>query len=254
MPGTMSLELCGPAWPVVEKRDRGRLANMDGVAAVAVLGGSETAARGVGDPYPLLLGRALGLEVVNLGLPNASPDAFLRDHARLARARESGLCVVAAMGAANMSNRLYAVHPRRNDRFLSPSPALRMLFPEVDFAEICFTRQLLLTLHDAAPERWGIVREELRIAWMARMRALLGRLPPAILLWTAPDGEEDGPLGPEPLFVTADMVEGLRPLVREVVAVTVGPRTRAEDQGRIAAALIDPVRAHLPEGRASGVA
>jgi hypothetical protein len=161
------------------------------------------------------------------------------------------------MGAANLSNRLYAVHPHRNDRFLGPSPALRVLFPEVDFAEICFTRHLLLALHEAAPDRWGIVREELRIAWVARMRALLARLPPAILLWPTPEasgGAEEGPLGPDPLFVTADMVEGLRPLVREVVAVTVGPRPDAAAHERIAAALEGPVRAHLPEARDRGAA
>lgn len=234
-----------PAWPEATH-------GVGDAPALAILGGSETAARGLSEPYPHLLGRALGRSVLDLSRPHASAEAFLRGEARLAEG--AGLCVVAAMGAANLTNRLYAVHPRRNDRFLGPSPALRVLFPEVDFAEICFTRHLLLALHEAAPDRWGIVREELRIAWMARMRALLGRLPPAILLWTAPDGEGEGPLGPDPLFVTADMVEGLRPLVRDVVAVTVAPRPGAEDHARIAAALLNPVRAHLPEGRDRGAA
>lgn len=248
------MKFFGPARPVAELWSGGGPAGAEAIAAVAVLGGSETVARGGGDAYPALLARALGRAVTDLALPSASADAFLRDEARLARARGAGLCVVAAMGAANLTNRLYAVHPRRNDRFLGPSPALRVLFPEVDFAEICFTRHLLLALHEAAPDRFGIVREELRIAWMARMRTLLSRLPPAILLWSAPEGEGEGPLGPDPLFVTADMVEGLRPLVREVVAVTVALRPGAEDHARIAAALLEPVRAHLPEGRGRGAA
>ncbi len=36
------------------------------------------------------------------------------------------------MGAQNLSNRFYAVHPRRNDRFLRASTLMKTIFREVD--------------------------------------------------------------------------------------------------------------------------
>ena len=44
-----------------------------------VLGGTETYGRYVQRPYPDMLEQAMGLPVVNLGLPNAGLDAFVQD-------------------------------------------------------------------------------------------------------------------------------------------------------------------------------
>lgn len=243
--GSSRLSFRGPARP------------LDG-RHIAFVGGSETVARGVAEPFPALLEGALGEVCINFGQHNASVEAFLHDPVVADACRDATVTVVAATGAANLSNRLYAVHPRRNDRVVRASASLRVLFPEVDFAEICFTRHLLLTLHAAAPDRFGIVREELRIAWIARMRTLLDRIGPrAVLLWLAPHPPpsetgpepEEGPLGRDPLFVSAPMVEGLRPLVQEVVVVPSGPGGGGPDQAahqRAAEALAAPIRALLP--------
>ena len=77
------------------------------------------------------------------------------------------------MGAQNMSNRFYQVHPRRNDRLTRVSTVMQAIFPEVDFSEFCFTRHLLTRLAEVAPERFPILREELQAAWTARMRTFL---------------------------------------------------------------------------------
>lgn len=222
---------------------------------VAVVGGSETCGRGLAEPYPALLGRELGVACVDLGRHNASVEAFLRDPGAVRVCQGAALTVLAVTGAANLSNRLYSVHPRRNDRFTRPAPALRVLFPEVDFAEICFTRHLLLTLRSLGPDRFEIVREELRIAWAARMEAFLDRIGPrVVLLWFAPHPPppaeaEEGPLGTGPLFVSAPMLEALRPRVRAIVTVTGGPPGGPLDAGAhrgAAEALAAPLRAHLP--------
>lgn len=142
------------------------------------------------------------------------------------------------------------MHPRRNDRFLKPSTSLRAIYPEMDFAEICFTRHLLMALHDAAPDRFDVIREELRIAWAARMRTFIDRIgPQVVLLWFPPaPAAEEGPLGPDPLFVTKAMVEGLRPLVRGIVAVPPGHQGEhpAAAHARAAAALSGVLRGLLP--------
>lgn len=208
---------------------------------IAVVGGG---AEGAGARVAARLEAELGVPCADFGVLNASVEAFLQDPVVPGACRAARLTVVEVLGAANLSNRLYSVHPRRNDRFLRPSPALRALYPAVDFAEICFTRHLLLRLREADAERFDLVVEELRIAWAARMRAFLERIGPrALLLWRgARDG--GGPLGPEPLFVTPAMVEALRPLVAGIVAV---PETEAAAHREVAAALAGPARALLGE-------
>ena len=77
--------------------------------------------------------------------------------------------VLEVLGAANLSSRLYAVHRRRNDRFLHPSAELQKLYPEMDFTQFNFTGHMLSSLYALDPQRFGVVRDIL----LARPVALI---------------------------------------------------------------------------------
>ena len=191
-------------------------------AYVSVIGGSHAYGKYVRAPFPDLLERALGLPVVNLGQQNAGIDVFLNDPATLAIAAKSSVAVVQMLGPQNNSNRFYAVHPRRNDRFLAAKPALRDLFPKVDFTEFNFTRHLLLALQQHSPERFQILSSELRQVWIAHMRRLLAQLPcPKLLVWiseTAPVAAQNAnDLLANPMLIDRDMIAEIAPLATRVV-------------------------------------
>jgi hypothetical protein len=113
------------------------------------------------------------------------------------------------MGAANMSNRYYSVHIRRNDRFVRPSSALRKDFPSVDFSQIHFTHHLLGALERTSPEAFDKVVGELRMAWRSRMQSLLPDLGRPLLLVCLAVMRDGAPV-PIADFVTHEMVEGLK--------------------------------------------
>jgi hypothetical protein len=171
---------------------------------VAFLGGTETYGKYIGRPFPDLLDETVPMPCVNLGVVNAGHDLYLNDPGVMDLARQARVCVLQIGGAQNMSNRFYTVHPRRNDRFVKASRLMRQIFSDVDFTDFAFTRHMLETLARFAPDRFGLLREELQQAWVARTRLLSenlgGRL---ILLWFAPvdppaghDGPGLGPAGP----------------------------------------------------------
>ncbi len=178
---------------------------------VAFLGSTETYGKFIETPYPELTGQALGITSLNLGCINAGIDTFHDDPTVQDLCRGARACVVQVMGAHKLSNRLYTVHPRRNDRFLSASKLLMTLFPEADFTDIHFTRHLLSMLQKADAARFETVRDELTAAWVSRMTALVARVRvPVVLLWAAghgPDEASDLPDGAEPLFVTRAMLD-----------------------------------------------
>lgn len=150
------------------------------------LGGTETFGRFIADPFPAQIGARLGRPVVNMGVPNAGLDVMLNDPAiTQARARASAV-VLQIPEAANMNNRFYTVHPRRNDRFIKATTLLRTIFPEVDFTEFHFTGHLLGHLAALSADRFALVRAELCTAWLARMRRMLTETTcPVHLLWLA---------------------------------------------------------------------
>ncbi|OUS22988.1 hypothetical protein DI396_11515 [Litorivita pollutaquae] len=191
---------------------------------VAFLGGSETYGKFIETPFPALVERQLNLPCVNFGWLNAGVDVFSSDAMVLEAADNARATVVQVVGAHNMSNRFYAVHPRRNDRFLQASALMRTVFREVDFTEFHFTRHMLRALRKLSPERYVMVREELQNAWVARMKMLLSKIGgKTVLLWFAdhqPDAPVDDDLASDPLYVTREMIETLRPLVTEIVEVT----------------------------------
>ncbi len=205
---------------------------------VACLGSSETFGRFVPRPWPQLLSEQLGVPCANFGVMNAGPELVLRDPTLQLALAEARVTVVAVSGAHTVSNRLYSVHPRRNDRVIRVSQSLTTMFRNVDFTEIHFVRHLLTTLLHADPLRFAIVVDELRMAWTARMATLFeaieGRI---VLLWMAEHAPPDPPdmrvvpdvaagLGPDPLFVTQQMLDRLSPLVTRVVEVIASEETR----------------------------
>lgn len=205
---------------------------------LAFLGGADTYVRFVEAPFPSLVETALTetgatWTGVNLGAVNAGIDLYLGDPAVLAVAAQANLCVVQVMGAQNMSNRFYGVHPRRNDRFLHASDRLQQLYPEVDFTEFHFTLHMLGRLREISDTRFAEVTAELRIAWVARMKHLLtllgGRV---VLLWAAghtpPETHVDA-LAPAPLFVERGMIETLRPRAAAVLELMLPPAGAATD-------------------------
>ena len=216
----------------------------------AVLGGIETYGRYVPRPYPVLVEAALGMPVVNLGCPNAGPDAWLADPAVMEIVTRAAVVVVQVPGAADLTNRLYAVHPRRNDRFLRASPLLQAIYRGVDFTDFSFTRHLLQSLHAAGEARFALVAEELRAAWIARMGNLLAQVPGRkVLLWMAdhvPGPRRDVPQG-EPVLVDAAMMETAGAQADAVVCAVASARARAQGvAGMVFPAMSEPAARGLP--------
>ena len=193
---------------------------------VAMLGGTETYGKFIERPFPQLSEEALDHTVVNFGCVNAGIDVFVNDQTILDAASKAAVTVVQMTGAQNMSNRFYAVHPRRNDRFLRASNLLKTIYREVDFTEFNFTRHLLTSLHAASPDKFAMVEQELKEAWVARMKTLISKVDGKIvLLWMADHAPESCASctieGPDPLFVGEEMINELRPFVTGVVEVEV---------------------------------
>lgn len=211
-PGAQALDYQTCSYGSSKLLYRGPRRTLDGPFC-AVLGSSEAFGKFVSAPFPALLEQNLGLPVVNFATMNAGLDVFLSEGAVLDACGKALVTVVQLPGAQNMSNRFYAVHPRRNDRFLRASAMMKSIYPEVDFTEFTFTRHMLSTLRARAPEKFRFVEQELRASWLARMRQVLQRIAgPVVLLWLesyhAPHRAPDG-LGEDPLFVSENMVAAL---------------------------------------------
>ncbi len=212
---------------------------------VAVLGGAETYGKFVPQPYPALLEGMLGKPVVNFGVPSAGPDAWSHDPALVELVAKARVTVVQVTGAQNLTNRFYSVHPRRNDRFLRASPLLLQIFREVDFTEFNFTRHMLQSLRRVSPEKFALLADELRAAWLARMSALVPRLGPrVVLVWMQPDpGDPDA----EPMLVDAAMIDALRPHVAAVLSVSFSATARAAGvAGMVFPPLAEPAARGMP--------
>lgn len=192
---------------------------------VAFLGGTETFGRFIPQPFPALISNMLGLNVANLGCVNAGVDAYWRDDALMGLCRGAQAVVLQIVGAHNLSNRFYTVHPRRNDRFIAASDLLSALYPEIDFTRYSFIRHLLGDLMAVDPKRFARVRSELATAWTCRMRSMIQRIDrPVILLWFADQppteqGHQDLDQGRHPLFVTRFMLDDVAELARDVITV-----------------------------------
>ncbi len=219
---------------------------------VALLGGTETYGKYVPRPYPALIESATGLRMVNLGCVNAGLDVYLNETSVTQIAAEADLVVVQLVGAHNLTNRYYTVHPRRNDRFLGATPLLRSMFREVEFTEFHFTRHMLQSLHAVSEERFDVVAEDLRSAWTERMHRLLARLPTkVVLLWMAgrrpPVASGRADLSADPLLINAEMISAIRPLAAAYVEAISSPEARARGvQGMSFGPMDAPAAAGLP--------
>lgn len=206
---------------------RGPRRDLDKGPYVAFVGGTETYGKFIEKPFPALVEERTGMTTANFGFPNAGIDVFAQDPFVVGAAANARASVVQIMGTANMSNRFYSVHPRRNDRFVAASQLLRTIYREVDFAEFNYTKHMLNHLLTISPERFEAVKLELQEAWVARMRLILGQMRGnTVLLWFAayaPDGPDDlttmSGIGPDPLFVTRGMIDAVRDFATDVVEV-----------------------------------
>ncbi|HMO08578.1 MAG TPA: DUF6473 family protein [Paracoccaceae bacterium] len=214
---------------------------------VAAMGGTETYGRFIPEPWPALVEAATGFRMVNLGLPHAGPDAFLADPGVMAVVARARAVVLQCPGAANLSNPFYAVHPRRNDRFLRALPPLVQLFPEVDFTHFHFTGHLLATLRGLSPQRFGTLAAGLRATWVARMQALVAAPGvPVVLLWMG-DAPPGGERGQDGVAVTAAMLAQVSEGAARRVEVVFSPDALSEGCAGMAFAPMDrPAAEGLP--------
>jgi len=193
---------------------------------LAFIGGTETYGKFIEQPFPAQVEKAIGTTCANFGFPNAGIDAFAHDPFVVNAAVKAKITVIQVLGAQNMTNRFYAVHPRRNDRFVSASQLLSTIYRDVDFADFHFNKHMLRRLMLVSPDRFATVRAELQQAWLARTRLMLGQIKgKTILLWLsdhAPqssDENDDQTLGTDPLFVTREMIDEIAPYATKVVEV-----------------------------------
>lgn len=198
---------------------------------MSFIGSTETYGRFIEKPFPDLLEKRLGVECVNFGVVNVGLDLYMNEPPILNIAQNAAIKVVQVIGAQNMSNRYYSVHPRRNDRFLRAGDRLEMLYPEVDFTDFHFNRHLLSSLREISEDRFMLVVDELKQAWVARMKHLLTQLRGrVVLLWFAaedPPGKGSTSIS-DPAFVDRDMLDAIRPRVTHLVKVTRSEDARIE--------------------------
>lgn len=197
---------------------------------VAFLGGTEVYGRFVEFPFVDSLQSRLGVDCINLGSVNAGLDSFAQDESLIGIARDAQISVMQMLGAQNISNPYYRVHPRRNDRFLQAKPALKTLYPEVDFTEFHFNKHLLCTLRDISGQRFEQVREQLQRSWVERMSTLIEALDGRVLLlWLRYQLDADTGFPEEPVLVDRSMADALRPKVQGILEFRAESAAAAHD-------------------------
>lgn len=194
---------------------------------VACVGGTETFGRFVDRPFPVLLEDRIGRSCINFGSVGSGIDTFLNDPDLLRIASMAEICILQVPGAQNLSNRMYRVHPRRNDRFVQASAGLCRLFPEVDFTEFHYTKHMLSCLNELSRDRFAEVVDELRTAWIARMGLLIQALGSRVLLlWLRYEGAGQPDEWAEPLMVSDEMVEAISGAAIGVAEIPVSSAAR----------------------------
>ena len=190
---------------------------------VAFLGGTEVYGKFIERSLPEVLGGLIDRPVVNLGCVNAGTDLVVNDDTVIDICRNAEVTVVQITGAQNTSNRFYSVHPRRNDRFLKASKLLSTIFRDVDFTEFHFTRHLLSHLAERSPQKFEMVQQELKDAWVARMQSMMAKIGGNfVLLWMSdrtPDATCEEWSSRDPLFVDRAMLDAVADQAKDIVEV-----------------------------------
>ncbi len=191
---------------------------------VVCIGDGATYGKYVKTPFPAMLEKELGQTCVNLGIPHAGIDAFVKDPSVLSICEGADAVVVQVSEIQNMSNRFYRVHPRRNDRFVAASTVLKVLYPSVDFSEIDFTHHLLAQLKKTSPEKFSIVQSELTDAWTARMKTLMANFGVRTIVAALPR------LRPMPgsLGVTSQLLSKIKDVAHDVVELSLSSENTTE--------------------------
>ena len=199
---------------------------------VAVIGGSPAYGKYVEAPFVDALEAQIGEPVVNLGVMQAGLTLIAEDPDILPVAKNARLTVLQVLGAQNMSNRFYSVHPRRNDRFVAASVSLQAAFPAIDFTDFHFTGHLLRALTASGEAAMAPVISELKTAWVSRMEMILRSIPgETVLLWMAdrrPEAPSDlgNPLDPH--YVDREMLEQVSQQTAGIVEVVADDVARGE--------------------------
>lgn len=202
--GRTLLELQPCRYGYSQLQFRGPEADLD-APYIAFLGSTETVGPFLTKPYPALVAEKLGLGCANLGVKNAGPDVFLNDPEILRVAQGAAAVVIEVMGAANLSNRFYKVHPRRNDRFVRAHRPLLDRAPGIDLTDVHFTGHLMQKLAVHAPELIDDVVAELRKVWVERMQMLVQKVGRPVHLVRFVDGPRAPATAPliEPMMTAA---------------------------------------------------
>lgn len=213
-----------------------------------VIGGTEAFGKFVEQPFPDLIDTGLGRTVLNLGVVNAGVQSFLAEPAISDLVKGAEFSIVQVMGAPFLDNPFYRVHPRRNDRFLRATPALKSLYPRVDFTEFTFVRHLLARLRSTSPRRFEQVVGGLQVAWLSAMRDLVGTLGGKTVLLIL-DGVRNDPsgLGRDPLFISDAMLAEVSALFDEHIHVRPKVGAVAALKGMIFNDLERPAAQYLPD-------
>lgn len=196
---------------------------------IAFLGGTEVYGRFVEFPFVDSLHGQIGMECINLGSVNAGLDSFVQDETLIGIAKNAHISVLQMLGAQNISNPYYRVHPRRNDRFLQAHPALKALYPEVDFTEFHFNKHLLCSLQEISGQRFEQVRKQLQRSWVERMSALVEELDGRVLLLWLRYDLEAAEFREEPALVDRAMADALRPKVQGILEFRAESAAAAQD-------------------------
>ncbi|MQQ08691.1 hypothetical protein GFB49_09525 [Epibacterium sp. SM1979] len=197
---------------------------------LAFLGSTEVYGRFIDTPFPEDVEKLLGIPCVNFAAVNGGLDSYFFDATLRDAAANADVAIVQVMGAQNLSNEFFKVHPRRNDRFLCAHPQLLALFPEVDFTEFHFNRHLLSHLAGLDPERFMVLQKHLQDTWVTRMREMVrGFAGEVVLLWLRYSLNLSGSFAQEPVLVTQEMVGTLCAEVTDVIELDVATAGEADD-------------------------
>ena len=189
---------------------------------VAFFGGTTTYGKYIQTPFCDSIEAGLGIICANFGSVNGGVDLLASDPFLRNVSGKAAVSVIQITSPRNMSNRFYRVHPRRNDRFVEASPLLRAMYRDIDFAEFNFTNHVLQRLVTVSPDRFELVLDELRTAWVARMRLVLSQISgKTVLLWASARRPEDmgDCIDADPAFVTRMMLDQISPMATQYVEV-----------------------------------